>query len=367
MGCYAPLHSPGVPAQSLPEEYRVPQKACSFELNYAALTAEYDAAYRLRPDDFVRVEIADLLPRPRRLPAVNATEERNQNNAFSYTVESQLTKQGELLLPLVGAVNLNGKTLEEAKRLIVDTYNNGFLDDPKVAVTLVQERTNRIMVLGAVANPNVYELPWDESDVAHAISLAGGLLPESADEIQVHRKALPGRDDLDIVRIPLRANHPPMWGPEHVTLEEGDVVCVKTYADEVFFVTGRLSPNNLVRFTLGQENRDLGNGFILPKDRDVDVITAVAMAGYIDPIDSPTTVTVHRRGPEGEPMLIRVDLIAARYNRRENLMIQGGDIIYLNPDGAWWFRRTLDRIVPDLLTVPYSETLRRAINPGRFN
>jgi hypothetical protein len=97
---------------------------------------------------------------------------------------------------------------------------------------------------------------------------------------------------------------------------------------------------------------------VLPRDREVDVVTAVAMAGYIDPIDSPTTVTVHRRLPDGQPLLIRVDLIKARYDYRETVLVQAGDIIYLNPDLPWWLRRTFDRVVPELIIEAYRRALQ---------
>ena len=133
----------------------------------------------------------------------------------------------------------------------------------------------------------------------------------------------------------------------------------------LLFVLGKLSSTNFVRFSLGRENRDLGTGFILPRDRDVDVVTAVAMAGYIDPIDSPTTVTVQRTLFDGQPMLIRVDLIAARFDRKENIMVQAGDIIYLNPDAQWWFRRTFDRIIPELILFPYQRVILKAFGQKR--
>ena len=148
---------------------------------------------------------------------------------------------------------------------------------------------------------------------------------------------------------------------------DSDVVVVKKSPDKTFYVVGQLSGNNQVRFTVGNDNRDLGNGFLLPPDRDVDVVTAVAMAGYIDPIDSPTTVTVHRTGSDGNPLLIRVDLIAARFDRSENIMVLPGDIIYLNPDPAWWLRRTLDRVLPTIITAPYTELMQKLLNPGRLN
>jgi protein involved in polysaccharide export with SLBB domain len=142
-----------------------------------------------------------------------------------------------------------------------------------------------------------------------------------------------------------------------VILNAGDVVVVPSREYEAFYVVGKLSQNNLVRFSTGDRQRELGVGFVLPREREIDVVTAVAMAGYIDPIDSPTTVTVQRTMSNGEPLLIRVDLIKARYSRQETVLVEAGDIIYLNPDSQWWFRRTFDRIIPAMFT----ESLRKAL------
>ncbi|MGF1578060.1 MAG: polysaccharide biosynthesis/export family protein [Gemmataceae bacterium] len=448
-GCYAPLLSPGVPARSLPEEFRTPTKSLNQELNYATLTRDLPSAYVLGPSDLIKVEIADLFPPNRQRPRGNA---QRPQGSTSEVVETKIDDQGTILLPLVGSVRIGGLTLLQARQQVVEAYAKEVLDDPRVAITLVQKSIIRVMVLGSVTRPGVYELPRFENDVAHAITAAGGLIEKTADEIQVHRRSVAGvdipnrsscptpwlqasttravdiqqvenrnlsaktqparlgvpttspapqevaqkpkqhptanhhrphsttpvvqqpqpgqrpfRPQLSVLRIPLRSPVPVQVTPDQVTLSEGDVVVVRKYPDEVFFVVGLLSPNANTRFTVGRENRDIGNGFVLPKDRDVDVVTAVAMAGYIDPIDSPTTVTVHRIGPGGRPLLIRVDLIAARFDRKENIMVRPGDIIYLNPDAAWWFRRTFDRVVPTLIESPYTELMERLINPRGFD
>lgn len=385
-GCYAPLRSPGIPASTLPDHYRTPKKACSTTLNYATLTRPKPVVHQLRPKDVVRIEIADLTPRLQDLPPIEAPGAGEQG-PYSYAVERRLDEQGEIMLPFIGLVNLADLTLVQARERIIARYSDGFLDQPLVSISLIQPSTARVLVLGNVARPSTYELPLYENDVAHALAAAGGILEEKADEIQVHRKAsIPEQPALilgdpstapesyecyagcaePMLRIPLRSHIPVMLAPEQVTLEDGDVVVVEEMPDEVFFVVGKLSGNNTLRFSVGRENRDLGNGFVLPKDRDVDVVTAVAMAGYIDPIDSPTTVTVHRTLPNGTPMLILVDLIAARSDREQNVLVEAGDIIYLNPDGAWWFRRTLDRIIPELLLAPYIEAMERWIDPRGF-
>ncbi len=167
------------------------------------------------------------------------------------------------------------------------------------------------------------------------------------------------RSQTNITKIPLRGIGATQVSESDIVLQPGDVVVVPNRKHEVFYVVGRLSQTNTVRFTVGDRERELGVGFILPRDREIDVVTAVAMAGYIDPIESPTTVTVQRSMPNGQPMLIRVDLIAARSDPQQTVLVQPGDIIYLNPDAPWWWRKTLDRIVPDLLLEPYFKAIGR--------
>lgn len=147
-----------------------------------------------------------------------------------------------------------------------------------------------------------------------------------------------------IVRIPLRGGSG-FINPGDVMLNPGDVLVIPRKTDKVFYVVGPLSEQNSIRFSVNNKDREIGGGLLLPDDREIDVVTAVAMAGYIDPIESPTTVTVHRIMPDRTPLLIRVDLIAARSNPLETVMIQAGDIVYLNPDAWWYGRRTLDRVV----------------------
>jgi hypothetical protein len=166
-------------------------------------------------------------------------------------------------------------------------------------------------------------------------------------------------DPKSILRIPLRGVPPGFLQEQDVVLQPGDVVVVPSRKHEVFFVVGRLSNTNLVRFTLGDRERELGTGLILPRDRDIDVVTAVTMAGYIDPIESPTTVTLQRVRPDGTPLLIHVDLIRARYDARETVVVHPGDIIYLNPDFPWYFRRVFDRVVGDLILLPYARLVGR--------
>ena len=360
-GCWAPLLSPGIPASQLPETYRTPNRTAGKPLNYASLTVPATGDYLLGPGD-----ILDITVFP------------NQPIATVRPLRVQINSGGEIYLPQIGSVPITGLTLLQANKEIQDRYERTELyAHPVVNITLQEKTTTSVVVMGEVLKPGVLELNKYENDVPHAVASAGGLTEDADDEIEVHRRELstqlqrmevhealqlvePGSshqlanllslentslNPSRIVHIPLRGDPTSPIRPEDLTLHDGDVVMVRSRKDQVFYVTGPLARLNFVRFNVGGSDRDLGSGFLLPRDREIDVVTAVAMAGYIDPIDSPTTVTIHRADTDGNPHRIVVDLMKARYDRKENLFIEPGDIIYLIPDFGWWFRRSFDRLV----------------------
>ncbi|MFV1965929.1 MAG: polysaccharide biosynthesis/export family protein [Pirellulaceae bacterium] len=357
-GCWAPFRSPAIPASALPDEYRTPYRTAGIPLNFANLTIRMPPDYQIGPNDVLEISIADLYP-----------------GAEFRPLRAQVMADGKITLPLAPPIAVAGSNLSEAQQSISRAYGDGILKEPCVNVTLAEKASVEVLVLGEVNSAGVHTLPKYQNDVGHALASAGGLSEDAADLIEVHRRLdlttaneqiqrlgleefeeTPG-DPKKIVRIPLRGLPPGTLTEQDIILGPGDVIVVPSRKNEVFFVVGQLNQTNLVRFTLGDRERELGTGLILPRDREIDVVQAVAMAGYIDPINSPTTVTVQRSRPDGQPMLIRVNLIRARYDRRETVLVQPGDIIYVNPDFPWWFRRTLDRIVPDLLLIPYTNAI----------
>lgn len=333
-GCYAPMVSGGIPASSLPDEFRMPIRTGGAPLNYTMLTTPPPADYLLGPNDVIEVNVADLFP-----------------NGDFRPMNVTVMGSGHVQLPLVGPVEVSGMNLAQAQAAITRAYANGYFNSPRVSVALTQKATYSVVVLGKVGHPGVTELPRYENDVAHAIAQAGGLAEDAADTIEVHRRA--HGVNPEVVTIPLRGANAFSFGPNDVVLYPGDVVVIPGRRNDVFYVVGKLSTTNNVRFSTSLQAREFGNGFLLPRDREIDVVTAVAMAGYIDPIDSPTTVTVQRYIPGEKPLLIRVDLIKARYCREENVNICPGDIVYLNPDAQWYFRRTFDRVIDSVLIYPY--------------
>ncbi len=87
----------------------------------------------------------------------------------------RVSKDGSIVLPLLGAVTIGGKTREAAARMIRDLLAEKYLVSPQVSLDIAEYAKRRFTVLGQVARPGSYEMPGDESvNLLQAISMAGG-------------------------------------------------------------------------------------------------------------------------------------------------------------------------------------------------
>ena len=111
-------------------------------------------SYRLAPNDVVRIKVFQ---------------------EDDLTTELRLAKDGTATFPLLGAVNLGDKTVDEAASQIRDLLGKDFLVNPQVMVTVVEYSKRRFTVLGQVQKPGSYDIPSEESvSVLQAIAMAGG-------------------------------------------------------------------------------------------------------------------------------------------------------------------------------------------------
>ena len=87
----------------------------------------------------------------------------------------RLAKDGSVTLPLLGPVQIGGKTREQAALHIQTLLGNKYLVNPQVSLDVVEYAKRRFTVLGHVQRPGTYEIPGDETiNLLQAISMAGG-------------------------------------------------------------------------------------------------------------------------------------------------------------------------------------------------
>ena len=87
----------------------------------------------------------------------------------------RISKDGSIVLALLGTVNVGGKTREQAARHIRDLLAEKYLVNPQVTLEVTDFAKRRFTVLGQVQRPFIYEMPGDETvNLLQAISMAGG-------------------------------------------------------------------------------------------------------------------------------------------------------------------------------------------------
>jgi len=87
----------------------------------------------------------------------------------------RISKDGTITFPLIGVVNIGGKTPQEAANVIKDVLGKRFVRNPQVNITVIEYAKRRFTVLGQVQRPGVYSMPdRDSLALLQAIGMAGG-------------------------------------------------------------------------------------------------------------------------------------------------------------------------------------------------
>lgn len=287
----------------------------------------------------------------------------------------EVDAEGQIELPLVGKISLEGMTLPEATAEVKRVYREKQItreDTERVLVSLITARVHRIVVLredtpaptvqlvapGQVdhihrGSADVVDLPVYENDLLHALAITGGLPGTDAarelwifkrsgltdphaicaEELMARTSAFPEGEvsDPQVIRIPLVAcpGEELPFRPQDVIVEDGDVVFVPR-REEYFYIGG------LVK----------GAKIPLPRDEDIDVIEALSLAngsvggplgqsgnalasGTPGHMVRPTRVIILRKLPDGRQLPIRVDLARAMVNEKERILVQADDVLML--------------------------------------
>ncbi len=141
--------------------------------------------------------------------------------------QATLDLQSKVVVPIQGAVSLEGQTLPEAETTLRNIYNQ-YVDISRtsVALTLVAPRGVEVTILGSVQRPGFY--PLQDPSVATALLTAGGAMRTSdlrAIQVQrqIRRNGMLQEETINVdLFTPLKAGSP----LPNVRLEDGDVVVI---------------------------------------------------------------------------------------------------------------------------------------------
>ncbi|MDI1277308.1 polysaccharide export protein EpsE [Methylobacter sp.] len=102
------------------------------------------------------------------------------------STETRVSESGAITFPLIGEVNVGGKTIQDAEQKIAQALGSGgFVQQPQVNIVLQQVRGNQVAVLGMVNKPGRYPLETFKMHLVDALAIAGGALPNGSDVVVV--------------------------------------------------------------------------------------------------------------------------------------------------------------------------------------
>lgn len=137
----------------------------------------------------------DYVLQPSDLLNVQVFQEENLKRDVRISQEYSIT------LPLIGTVDLRGKSLRQAEDLIRDLYDRDFLVNPQVNVVVIEYAKRTVNVIGQVNNPGAVLFPQEQGlTLLDAISRAGGFSRlANRSQVKLTRTHADGRTDTYII------------------------------------------------------------------------------------------------------------------------------------------------------------------------
>ena len=111
------------------------------------------------------------------------------------TTETRISKSGYITLPLLGPVQLAGKSVSDATNEIRTKLDKDYIINPQVTLTVMQYAEQWVTVLGEVQKPGQVEIPPEGGlDLLGAIALAGGYTRVADPGNVIVRRVIRGHD-----------------------------------------------------------------------------------------------------------------------------------------------------------------------------
>lgn len=176
----------------------------------------------------------------------------NPNVTFSllaqrpeFNFSAQINPEGNIIVPQVGTVSLQGLTLEEAQEKIRLALTRQLVN-PLVSLSLIGQRPVQITINGEVNRPGVYPVNSITPRVSDALLLAGGsAMMADLRQVQVRRKLVDG----SVVSQTLDLYTPLQNGGEipNLRLQDGDAIIVprREVANDKSYDRGLVSRSTL--------------------------------------------------------------------------------------------------------------------------
>ncbi|MGO8759787.1 MAG: polysaccharide biosynthesis/export family protein [Terracidiphilus sp.] len=221
----------------------------------------------------------------------------------------RVDETGNITIPLVGRVHVEGATAEEAASLIEKRFVEAQILQPAeshASVFIAEYATQGITVNGEVKNPGVYPA-LGVRKLNDVIAAAGGVTPAFASEVVITHRNDPGN--------PITVGYNP--------------AALKPVIPDVQIFPGDsiLVPRAGIVYVLGDVNR--AGGYVLDGRRSLTVEEAMALAGGSAHAAALSRVQLVRTLEDGRKEAITIPVNLIYKGRAPDVALKDGDVLFV--------------------------------------
>lgn len=193
------------------------------------------------------------------------------------SLETRVSESGSISYPLIGEVKVSGLSPASAQKKIAGMLERGgYLRNPQVNISVAQNQSQQVSVLGQVTRPGRYPVDGKRS-LTDILALAGGMTQDAGDTVTLvrTRNGKTIKESLDI----------------HAMVKTGEMhknLQLKT--DDVIYV------ERAPRFYIYGEVQHPGTYKL---ERNMTVIQALSVGGGLSPRGTDRGVRLKRRDADG--------------------------------------------------------------------
>ena len=284
--------------------------------------------YYVGPDDVLFVDLADE----------DATGKGSRSSGQQQG-RSTISSEGQINLPLVGSVKVNGKTVEQVRQLLIARYKK-YIKDPQVVVEVLEKKSKPIYLLGEFNKPKKIFMTRATS-VIQAISEGGGI---GANADLRHARLIRRNK---VVAVDIYAILKEGQLDQNVWLEANDVIYVPDDKDQRVYVLGEVTEPGSVQMVHGK----------------LTLNQAITGAGGLNRINLEIgNVRIIRTLTTTRGALITIDIKKIRDGSAMAFNLQAGDVIYLPKSKMGSWNDIMRAITPTIDNVfSISNTIRGSV------
>lgn len=207
------LSACGVKYKTIPYFVDLPSGNSSEDINNQTVL-------KIQKDDILAITVSSLSPEANLIFNLGNTKSGATDGVSESVVGFTVDKLGNVHLPYLGGVAVEGLTTSEARNLIQKKLNDG--NYLKNAVVSLRLSNFKISVLGDVARPGVYPIQTERITVIEALGMAGDLnITAKRNDVLLIRENLGKRQQI---RLDMQSKD--IFNSPYYYLENNDVLVV---------------------------------------------------------------------------------------------------------------------------------------------